>query len=59
MIDDHDEIGPFGVVVTVLGAVDDDESGTRYACRDAKGTRSWIDLDWWIVERHIEDGALW
>lgn len=58
MIDDHDEVGPFGVVVTVVDAVDG-ENGTRYTCRDAKGTRSWIDLDWWIVERHVEDGALW
>lgn len=58
MLDGHDEVGPFGIVVTVVDA-SESENGTRYTCRDAKGTRSWIDLDWWIVERHIEDGALW
>ena len=58
MVDGHDEVGPFGIVVTVVDAVEG-ENGTRYTCRDAKGTRSWIDFDWWIVERYVEDGALW
>jgi hypothetical protein len=58
MLDDHDEQDPFGLTVTVMDIYARD-GHTRYSCRDDRGQYSGIDLDWWIVEQVVEDGALW
>lgn len=58
MIDGHDELGVFGDVVTVEAVYQRDER-THYACRSTRGEYSGIDLNWWIVERVVVDGALW
>ncbi|HWU29260.1 MAG TPA: hypothetical protein VN041_09245 [Microbacterium sp.] len=58
MVAGHDEPEEFRGVVTVIGAFERDGE-TRYTLRHAGGDLSWIDLDWWITEHVLEDGALW
>ncbi|MFJ4167794.1 hypothetical protein ACIPY5_19755 [Microbacterium sp. NPDC089698] len=58
MVDGHDDLGEFDEPVIVVG-IHENEHNTHYACKDSRGTYRGIDLDWWICEQVIEDGALW
>ena len=50
----HTAQGPWSAVREVRHARDG-----RYSCVAPNGDYAWIDLDWWICEQVIEDGALW